>query len=166
MPRNPSAPTWRSGLRPRASARCSAGSGDDLDGTLVGAMSLRTGSVRFAVMNKVVNPFVGAVLRSPLHRLLSARLALLTVTGRRSGDVHTFPVAYEQEGDRVRITVGWPEQKRWWRNLRGGAPLRIRLRGRELAGYGEVMGDERIGIAVEVRLGREGADDANDVKAD
>jgi len=129
-------------------------------------MSFRTGSVRFAAMNKLVNPLVGALLRSPLHRLLSARLALLTVTGRRSGDAHTFPVAYEQQGDRVRIAVGWPEQKRWWRNLRGGAPLRMRLRGRELAGYGETRGDERTGVAVEVRLGDERALDANDVKVD
>jgi hypothetical protein len=119
-------------------------------------MSFRTGSVRFAVMNKVINPLVGAVLRSPLHRLLSARLALITVTGRRSGDAHTFPVGYEQEGDRVLITVGWPEQKRWWRNLRGGAPVGLRLRGRELAGYGEARGDERNGVSVEVRLGDEG----------
>lgn len=56
----------------------------------------------------------------------------------------------------MRIMVGWPEQKRWWRNLRGGAPLRMRLRGRELAGYGEAIGDERTGVSVEVRLGDEG----------
>jgi hypothetical protein len=76
----------------------------------------------------------------------------MSVTGRRSGRVYTFPVGYEQEGDRVTITVGWPERKRWWRNLRGGAPVRIRLRGRERSGHAEAHGDERRGVTVEVRL--------------
>jgi hypothetical protein len=58
------------------------------------------------------------VLRSPLHGLLSRRTALITVTGRRSGREFTFPVGYEQRGDGVCITVGSPEHKRWWRNLR------------------------------------------------
>jgi hypothetical protein len=91
-------------------------------------------------------------LRSPLHAPLSRRLALITVTGRRSGREHTFPVDYEQAGELVTITVGWPERKRWWRNLREGAPVRIRLQGKERSGHAVAQGDERTGVTVEVRL--------------
>jgi hypothetical protein len=56
----------------------------------------------------------------------------------------------------VRITVGWPEHKRWWRNLTGaGAPVRIRLRGVERSGQAIVRGDERSGVTVEIALDRD-----------
>ena len=64
----------------------------------------------FAVVNRVGNPLVRAVLRSPAHGLLSGHLALLTVTGRRSGRAFTFPVGYHREGERVTIGVGSPER--------------------------------------------------------
>src|SRR4051812_32430351 len=52
--------------------------------------TIRDGAPRRAgrsmwVLNRVVNPIVRAVLRSRLHPLLSRRLVLLRVTGRRSG---------------------------------------------------------------------------------
>jgi deazaflavin-dependent oxidoreductase (nitroreductase family) len=107
----------------------------------------------FAVLNRTGNVLVGVVLRSPLHPLLSRKLALITVTGRRSGREYTFPVGYSRRGDRVTIIVGWPERKVWWRNLRGdGAPVRIRVRGSEHTGHARARGDERTGVAVEVGL--------------
>jgi hypothetical protein len=106
----------------------------------------------FAVFNHTVNPLLGMALRSPLHRLFSDRLALITVTGRRSGREFTFPVGYRQDGDRVTVTVGWPERKRWWRNLRNGGPVRLRLRGVECSGHARARGDERTGVTVEVAL--------------
>jgi hypothetical protein len=95
---------------------------------------------------------VRTVLRSPLHGLVSDRLALITVTGRRSGRKYTFPVGYEQEGDRVQITVGWPEGKRWWRNLRQGGEVQLWLRGVERNGQALARRDERSGVTVEVVL--------------
>jgi hypothetical protein len=107
----------------------------------------------FAVVNRAVNPLLAAVLRSPLHRVASGRAALITVTGRRSGREYTFPVGYSRRGDIVRIGVGWPERKLWWRNLRGdGGPVRVRVEGREYVGIGRAIGDERSGVTVEVRL--------------
>jgi hypothetical protein len=111
----------------------------------------------FAVFNRTVNPMLGLVLRSPLHRVVSGRLALVTVTGRRSGREFTFPVAYQQEGDVVTVEVGWPERKVWWRNLREGAPVRVRVQGRERTGHATARGDERSGVTVEVRLDGAGA---------
>ena len=104
------------------------------------------------LINRVVNPVVRGVLRSPVHGVASGRLALITVTGRRSGRTFTFPVGYSQDGETVRITVGWPEQKQWWRNLREEAPVAIRLHGVDRSGMAVAHGDERTGVTVEVRL--------------
>ena len=107
----------------------------------------------FGVVNRAANPAVRLLLRSPLHPLVSGQLALITVTGRRSGRSYTIPVGYGLRDDIVNIPVGWPARKRWWRNLRGdGAPVRVRLRGREYAGFGIARGDEREGVRVVVRL--------------
>lgn len=110
------------------------------------------GHARFAVFNHTVNPLLKGLLRSPLHSVVSDRLALITITGRRSGREFTFPVGYRREGDRVTIGVGWPERKLWWRNLRGGAAVQLRIGGVERRGYAEARGDERSGITVEVAL--------------
>jgi hypothetical protein len=110
------------------------------------------GHAPFAIFNRSANPLVRLVLSSPLHPLLSRSLALITVTGLKSGRTYTFPVGYKQEGDRVTIGVGWPERKRWWRNLRGGAPVRVRLRGNIRSAHAEARGDERTGVTVDVRL--------------
>ena len=88
----------------------------------------------FAVFNRTANPVVRAVLSSPLHPLLSRKLALITITGRRSGRRYTFPVAYRRDGDRVLINVGWPERKRWWRNLRHAGQVETRIQGTRRTG--------------------------------
>ena len=112
------------------------------------------GHARFAVLNQTGNRVLLGLLRSPLHRLASGRLALITVTGRRSGREYTFPVLYSQDGDRVTIQVGWPERKVWWRNLRDGAGVRLRLRGEEQTGHARAHGDVRTGVTVRVDLHR------------
>ena len=106
----------------------------------------------FVVVNRVVNPLVRGLLRSPAHGLLSGRLALLSVTGRRSGRTFTFPVGYHRDGDRVTISVASPERKRWWRNLSEAAPVEIWLAGVRRAGTGRAHGDERAGVTVEIEL--------------
>jgi len=106
----------------------------------------------FALLNRTGNPFIRLLLRSPLHPLLSRRLALITVTGRRSGREHTFPVGYVRVGDVVTITVGAPERKRWWRNLTTPAPVRLRVRGKDLTGQAQARGTEEKGIEVIVNL--------------
>jgi len=93
-----------------------------------------------------------AILRSPMHPVLSGRLVLLTVTGRRTGRRFTFPTGYEQKGNRVRVTVGWPERKRWWRNLREAAPVELVVRGVRRTGLARAHGDERSGVTVDIEL--------------
>jgi hypothetical protein len=103
-------------------------------------------------MNRAVNPPLKALLNSPLHPLFSRGLALITVTGLRSGCRYTFPVGYRQDEDRVLINVGWPERKYWWRNLRDGGHVEMRIRGVRRAGQAVARGDERTGVTVEVEL--------------
>jgi F420H(2)-dependent quinone reductase len=111
----------------------------------------------WTVWNHTANPVVRLVQRSPLHGLLSRRTALITVTGRSSGREFIFPVGYEQRGDSVRITVGSPEHKRWWRNLTdAGAPVRMRLRGVERSGHAVARGDQRSGVTVEIAFDHPG----------
>src|SRR4051795_9171813 len=90
----------------------------------------------FLAMNRTMNPALAMVLRSPVHRLASDRLALITYTGRKSGREYTIPVLYRDKGDEVTIGVGWPERKVWWRNLTGeGGPVRLVVRGEEVSGH-------------------------------
>jgi deazaflavin-dependent oxidoreductase (nitroreductase family) len=100
-----------------------------------------TSSFRF--MNRFINPVVRLLLRSPLHGLLSASLLLLTYQGRKSGQAYTLPVQYVQSGQTFYIVVGMAGQKRWWRNLIGGAPVRLQVRGKELPATAEaISGDQ------------------------
>lgn len=82
-----------------------------------------------------LNPVFRAVLRSPLHWLVSPGLMLLTFTGRKTGREYTIPVGYQKQPDGaivVMISEAW--KKQWWRNCREPAPVSLRLRGRDLRG--------------------------------
>jgi hypothetical protein len=110
------------------------------------------GHTPFAIWNRSGNRLIVLILRSPLHAVFSSRLALITVTGRRSGSEHTLPIMYKREGSTLTIPVMWPERKLWWRNLRGGAPVRLRLRGKNVSGRGEIQVLESGETTVEVEL--------------
>jgi hypothetical protein len=86
---------------------------------------------------KVVNPTLALLLRSPLHRLLSGRLTLLTITGRKTGKRYRVPVGYVQVDTTVLINT----QSRWQHNLAGGAEVTLRLRGQDRRGWAEILGD-------------------------
>jgi uncharacterized protein len=76
-----------------------------------------------------VDRVVLAVLRSPLHRLLSGAVVELAVRGRRTGRLVVLPVQYARDGDLLVILPGHAGRKTWWRNLDGGAEVCVRLRG-------------------------------------
>ncbi len=80
------------------------------------------------------NSMMAWLLRSPLHGLLSKNFMLITVTGRKSGKSLTTPVNYVRDGADLLI-VSWRDRT-WWKNLRGGAPVTLRLQGRDHIGFG------------------------------
>jgi len=86
---------------------------------------------------KLYNPIAVAILRSPLHGLMSNSVMLLTYRGRRSGRAFTTPISYVRDGEDLLAVAS--RDHAWWRNLRGGAPVRVRLRGRELRGTGRLL---------------------------
>ena len=88
-------------------------------------------------LNRVANPFMMAMLRSPLHGMFDKGLILLTYTGRKSGKQFAVPVNYLRDGD-VLLTVTF-QARTWWRNLRGGAPVTVCLEGREARAYAEAL---------------------------
>ncbi len=88
---------------------------------------------------KLQNPFMKWLLRSPFHFIFSRMYLLLTFTGRKSGKIYTTPVQYTQDGDTLYIitSAGYT----WWKNLRGGADVALRLRGQTVTGRAETADD-------------------------
>ena len=86
-------------------------------------------------MFRLLNPFMATLLRSRLHRLLSRQIMLLSFTGRISGQRYTVPVGYVETDDALLTRT----EARWWRNLRGGASVTVRLRGQTRAGTAELI---------------------------
>jgi hypothetical protein len=85
-----------------------------------------------------LNPLAKGILRSPLHGVMSRRLMLITFCGRKSGRYYTTPISYVQYGDTLLLGVGGP----WWRNLTGGVPVQVCLRGKTRAGRADATTDE------------------------
>ena len=86
-------------------------------------------------MNRVFNPIVAWILRSRLlHPLASKNILLIAFTGKKSGKYYMTPVEYLQDKQTIWIMAGFPEKKHWWRNLIGGAPVNLCLRGEWVSG--------------------------------
>jgi hypothetical protein len=96
----------------------------------------------------LVNAVVSTILRSRWHRMRSDRLLLLTFTGRKSGKAFTTPIRYVQEGETLRMTVVYP----WWKNLVGGATVRVLLRGYMRTGTAEVFPEKDGEVVVKIHL--------------
>ena len=78
----------------------------------------------------LINPTMRLLLRSPLHRLVSGSLMLIGFTGRRSGRRYVTPVRYVRAGETIRCFT--TKDTQWWRNLKGGAAVTLRIAGRDL----------------------------------
>jgi deazaflavin-dependent oxidoreductase (nitroreductase family) len=83
------------------------------------------------------NGIIKGLLRSPLHRLMSGSTLLITFTGQKSGKVYTTPVNYVQTGQDLLVTS--VRGRTWWRNLRGGAPVVVRLQGQDRDAVAEAL---------------------------
>jgi hypothetical protein len=108
-----------------------------------------------AVLSRL-NPVIGAVLRSPLHPLLSSALLLLTVTGRHSGRRYSIPVGYQHEGEDLVVMVSEARRKQWWRNYYEPRPVSVRVRGRDRTGRAALIapGSDEFRALVERTLDR------------
>ena len=91
----------------------------------------------------IVNKAMKLVLGSPLHGMVSKTVLLISFTGRKSGKTYTTPVSYSQCNDQVTIF----SHADWWKNLSGGAPVVLRIQGRELKGLAEPVVEDKQAIA-------------------
>lgn len=86
---------------------------------------------------KVLNPIMRVLLRSPMKGLVSDRLMLMKVTGRKTGRRYSIPVGYARVGD----TLYSGTEGRWARNLREGAPVEVLLKGERRRASAELITD-------------------------
>lgn len=107
---------------------------------------------------RIGNAFVTALLRSPLHRVLSGAVDVVRYRGRRSGREHSTPTQYVELGDEVLILVGRPETKRWWRNFQEDHEVEVLVRGtwRPMVGRAVVGAEdpETVAALLDVYLAR------------
>lgn len=77
------------------------------------------------------------ILRLPFATPLSARLMLISFTGRKTGKAYQQPVSFVQQGD----TLLTPGGGKWKWNLQDVNSVRIRLRGRDVLARPELVKD-------------------------
>ncbi len=81
------------------------------------------------------------MLRSPLHRMLSGSLMVLTYEGRRSRRRYELPLQYVRHGDGVAVWAGNADAKTWWRNFAEPAAVEVVLGGRTRHGKAHLVDD-------------------------
>lgn len=91
------------------------------------------------------NPIVIAILRSPFHGFMSSNILLLTYTGRKSQQRYTLPISYVYDDDRL-LTISRADRT-WWRNLQGGAPVSLRLEGKNIKATARAIVDNPADVA-------------------
>lgn len=89
-----------------------------------------------AWFTKIGNRFMSWLLRSPLHFVISRNTALISVQGIKSGRWYRVPVNYQRSAETIWITSY--KYRSWWKNLRGSAPVLIRIQGVDFNGQAEV----------------------------
>lgn len=81
------------------------------------------------------------LLRTPMGAALFPDWTVLTIRGRKTQKRYRVPVGM------VRVNGSYAvisrRDRRWWRNLVGGAPLRLLVHRREAEGFGQAYTDDR-----------------------
>ena len=83
------------------------------------------------------NPIMRWLISSPFHFFVSKNILLLTYTGKKSGNTYSTPIDY-LELDGALYTVS-SRDRVWWRNLRQGAGVTLRLQGKDVQARAEVV---------------------------
>lgn len=87
---------------------------------------------------RFLNSLMRGILRSPLHPVMSGRLLVINVTGRKTGKLYRLPVGYVEHNGAILIgTAG-----KWRRNLPAHPQVTVLLRGKQRQATAEVITDE------------------------
>ena len=104
----------------------------------------------FWITNRIANPILRRVLRTPVGRVLGRSLAVVRYTGLRTGRPHELVCQYARDGDDVWILVGQADRKTWWRNFKTEHPVRLRLAGQDYDMTAHVVGERnRVSVLAE-----------------
>jgi hypothetical protein len=131
------------------------------------------------LLYKIINPPISLLLKSRLHGVMSHNTMLVEFVGRKSGNTMRTPVSYHVSDNHIH---GFTSRKGlWWRNLQGGKPVRLLIKGSWMHMKSEVIIDEpgilegalvnfltavpRDASHSNVRLDDQGQPDEEDVKA-
>lgn len=120
-------------------------------GTYVSEAVLRRERRRrlFAAGNKVVQPVLA---NRTVLRVIGQKACELRYVGRSSGRSVTLPVWYRVADGGIRIAVGAPAAKTWWRNFRGnGHPVEVLIDGEIHRGHGVAKGRPPGPVHVDIR---------------
>jgi hypothetical protein len=94
---------------------------------------------------RFLNHFPKAILRSPLHPVMSRRFLVISFQGRKTGRRYHLPLAYLRRDGEVIMTT----DSGWWRNMQGGRSVQLRLAGRTVSGTAWAVKDEaEVGAAI------------------
>ena len=85
------------------------------------------------------NDFVKFFLHTPLYIFMGDTM-LITVTGHKTEKKYTTPVGFYQEGNTLWILSN--RDRTWWRNVKDGANVEMRIRGKNMSGFAEAILDE------------------------
>lgn len=92
-----------------------------------------------------LNPTMKFLLKSPLHKLISDKILLISFTGRKSGNHYTTPVSYLKEDDTVKIFT----HGKWWKNFdEYGTPVALKLQGKTVEGKARPVVDDKEVVAM------------------
>lgn len=98
--------------------------------------SMRTlaGPIYTFLTQRLINP----IMRALLNRGIAAKtLMTLEFRGRKTGKIYNLPVGYMQRGRTVFVYSPFS----WWRNLQGGVPETVVIKGQTLTGTADVTTD-------------------------
>ena len=89
----------------------------------------------------MVKTMMTVMLRTPLFEHMIGRgVALITVTGRKTGTKYTIPVSYHREDSTVLVVT--KRLRTWWRNLEANPDVELRLAGRQHRGRARIVGEQ------------------------
>ena len=99
---------------------------------------------------KIANPFIKALLRSPLHGQMSGSIAILHFRGRQSGREFETPLSYVREDGTVFLLSA--QTTVWWKNLREeGTPVTLEIAGESLNGQTKLWEGDSEALRARVR---------------
>ncbi|HEY3070195.1 MAG TPA: nitroreductase family deazaflavin-dependent oxidoreductase [Gaiellaceae bacterium] len=94
-------------------------------------------------------------VHTPLYRLTKGRIGgsmgrapilILTTTGRKTGELRSNPLLYQQDGDAYLVVAsagGQPKNPAWYRNLEANPEAEIQVKDRTLPVRAETAGPDR-----------------------